>query len=85
MSITEYFYWLRYYNEKPFGDLRADLRLAQSSAILHSPYLKTGGAKLKVTDYMLNFEENKYPDKKTLFAKIKVLEQLLESRKSNVS
>ena len=40
MTTKEFFAWFTYYNERPFGELRADYRTALNTQILSSPYMK---------------------------------------------
>ena len=70
MDVKEFYSWLIYYNEKPFGDYRADLRSGMMTQILASPYLKENSPST-LGDFMLNFDEAEAPSQDDLIAKLK--------------
>jgi len=55
MTAKEFYTWLAYYKERPFGELRADYRTALNTQTLISPYLKESKP---LQDFVLNFGES---------------------------
>lgn len=48
--------WIAYAQIEPFGEERADLRIALLTCYLLMPYWKQGAAPPKLADFMLKFE-----------------------------
>lgn len=70
MTTQEFYAWLIYYNEKPFGEVRADLRTGKMTQILASPYMKEDHMST-LGDFMLDFDEDPAPSQEELIQKLK--------------
>lgn len=52
MTTKEFYTWLAYYKERPFGEVRADYRMALNTQTLISPYMKETRP---LQDFVLSF------------------------------
>jgi hypothetical protein len=59
MTTKEYLTWWNYYNERPFGELRADYRMGLNTQTLISPHLKQSKP---LKDFILQFGDNNPTD-----------------------
>ena len=56
--------WIEYDQIEPFGEERADLRIAQLAAIMANAWRKKGSRRYKIRDFMFDFglRRGKTPD-----------------------
>lgn len=67
MTTQEFISWWIYYNERPFGEMRADFRTALNTQILSMPYMKESKP---LDDFTLKFSDN-IPSDEQLYEKLK--------------
>lgn len=65
MNALEYIWWSDFFEVRPFGDIRDDLRAALTCRLLLTPFTKSG-TPLKMTDLMLQPPVENYPDSNIL-------------------
>lgn len=68
MNPIELIWWKGYFDYRPFGDLRDDMRTALSTKFSLMPYTKKDSV-LSIEDFMLQAPEKKMPESKDLAAK----------------
>ena len=73
MTTKEFYAWRSYYQQRPFGDLRSDYRMALNTQTLISPYLKQGRP---LQDFVLNFGES-LPSEDELINKLEGVQKWL--------
>lgn len=66
MTTKEFYSWFTYYQERPFGDLRSDYRMARNTQVLISPYLKEDKP---LKDFVLSFGDS-LPSDEQLYEKL---------------
>jgi hypothetical protein len=57
-SSEEFTYWLAYYRLEPWGEERADLRMAILDSLFYNANRGKGSGSKKPKDFMLDFERN---------------------------
>jgi hypothetical protein len=58
MTTDEFYQWVAFSSLEPWGEERADWRSAHTNALLSS-LLGSGKKQVKITDYLLKFEQPK--------------------------
>lgn len=66
MDNTEFFMWWNYYSERPFGDIRADYRMALNTQLQLSPHLKESRP---LENFKLSFRDST-PTDEELYSKL---------------
>lgn len=51
--------WLAYYRVEPFGEERADLRIAQLTAVTANAHRKKSAKPFKIQDFLLKFKRQR--------------------------
>jgi len=72
MNPVEWLWWKQYYNYRPFGDMRDDLRTALSTKLLLTPYIKKSTS-IPLSEFMLQPPEDLMPSANELTDKLTAL------------